>query len=85
LVLLLVGTGMTVAARRMRAMGCLEEVRHPAATGAWVLMAIGIVVMFSQLIRVVPAGNVGVVDFFGTVSPVSHKAGSTSSTRWPAS
>ncbi len=75
LVLLLVGAGMTVAARRTRAMARLEEVRRPAAAGAWILIAIGIVVMFSQLIRVVPAGNVGVVDFFGTVSPVSRKAG----------
>ncbi len=74
LVLLLAGIFMTVAARRM-GVGHLEEARRPAAAGAWVLMAIGIVVMFSQLIRVVPAGNVGVVDFFGTVSPVSRKAG----------
>jgi regulator of protease activity HflC (stomatin/prohibitin superfamily) len=75
LVLLLVGTGMTVAARRTRALDRMEEARRPAAAGAMVLMAIGIVVMLSQLIRVVPAGNVGVVDFFGTVSPVSRKAG----------
>ncbi len=75
LVLLLVGTGMTVAARRTRALDRMEEARRPAAAGAMVLMAIGIVVMLSQLVRVVPAGNVGVVDFFGTVSPVSRKAG----------
>jgi regulator of protease activity HflC (stomatin/prohibitin superfamily) len=75
LVLLLVGTGMTVTARRTRALDRMEEARRPAAAGAMVLMAIGIVVMLSQLIRVVPAGNVGVVDFFGTVSPVSRKAG----------
>ncbi len=75
LVLLLVGTGMTVTARRTRALDRMEEARRPAAAGAMVLMAIGIVVMLSQLVRVVPAGNVGVVDFFGTVSPMSRKAG----------
>jgi prohibitin 1 len=34
-----------------------------------------LLIAFSQLFTVVPAGNVGVVDFFGTVSNVTLKAG----------
>nr|MCU0232213.1 prohibitin family protein [Acidobacteriota bacterium] len=75
LVLLLVGVGMTVAARQTRALDRMEVARRPAAAGAMVLIAIGLVVMLSQVIRVVPAGHVGVVDFFGNVDPVSRKAG----------
>jgi regulator of protease activity HflC (stomatin/prohibitin superfamily) len=33
------------------------------------------VVAVSQMLTVIPAGHVGVVDFFGTVSPVTLKAG----------
>jgi prohibitin 1 len=40
-----------------------------------VVAAIAVVVALSQCVTVVPAGNVGVVDLFGSVSPVSLKAG----------
>ena len=39
------------------------------------VVAVAGVVALSQLFTVVPAGHVGVVDFFGTVSPTSLKAG----------
>jgi prohibitin 1 len=36
---------------------------------------LAVVVAFSQMLTVIPAGHVGVVDFFGSVSPVTLKAG----------
>jgi regulator of protease activity HflC (stomatin/prohibitin superfamily) len=39
------------------------------------LAALAVVVAASQFVTVVPAGHVGVVDFFGTVSPNALKAG----------
>jgi len=54
-------------------------VGHPfgrAVGGApLVIAAAASVVAAGQCVTVVPAGHVGVVDFFGTVSPVSLKAG----------
>ena len=44
----------------------------------WPLLVAGLVFLggaFSQTISVVPAGSVGVVDFFGKVSPITLKAG----------
>jgi prohibitin 1 len=47
-----------------------------AVGGAPLLVVIlGVVLAVSQLITVIPAGNVGVVDFFGSVSPGTLKAG----------
>jgi regulator of protease activity HflC (stomatin/prohibitin superfamily) len=39
------------------------------------IAAVAAVVALAQCLTVVPAGHVGVVDFFGTVSPTSLKAG----------
>jgi regulator of protease activity HflC (stomatin/prohibitin superfamily) len=43
--------------------------------GAGVVALLTAVVAVSQMLTVIPAGHVGVVDFFGTVSPVTLKAG----------
>jgi regulator of protease activity HflC (stomatin/prohibitin superfamily) len=43
--------------------------------GAGVVALLAAVVAVSQMLTVIPAGHVGVVDFFGTVSPVTLKAG----------
>jgi len=46
-----------------------------AGAGALVVLALGVLTALSQFLTVIPAGHVGVVDFFGSVSPVSLKAG----------
>jgi prohibitin 1 len=43
--------------------------------GAGVVALVAALVTVSQVLTVIPAGHVGVVDFFGTVSPVTLKAG----------
>ena len=44
-------------------------------TGAGIVALVAALVAVSQVLTVIPAGHVGVVDFFGTVSPVTLKAG----------
>jgi prohibitin 1 len=43
--------------------------------GSGIVALLAAVVAVSQMLTVIPAGHVGVVDFFGTVSPVTLKAG----------
>jgi prohibitin 1 len=43
--------------------------------GAGLIGGLATLVAVSQVLTVIPAGHVGVVDFFGTVSPVTLKAG----------
>jgi regulator of protease activity HflC (stomatin/prohibitin superfamily) len=43
--------------------------------GAGLVGLVAVLVAVSQMLTVIPAGHVGVVDFFGTVSPVTLKAG----------
>ena len=43
--------------------------------GAGIVALVAALVAVSQVLTVIPAGHVGVVDFFGTVSPVTLKAG----------
>jgi prohibitin 1 len=45
------------------------------ASGAGLVALVFVLIALSQLFTVVPAGNVGVVDFFGTVSNNTLKAG----------
>lgn len=46
-----------------------------SSTFAGLLTGVFLLIALSQMFTVVPAGNVGVVDFFGTVSDVTLKAG----------
>jgi regulator of protease activity HflC (stomatin/prohibitin superfamily) len=43
--------------------------------GSGLVGLVAVLVAVSQMLTVIPAGHVGVVDFFGTVSPVTLKAG----------
>jgi prohibitin 1 len=43
--------------------------------GAGIVALVAALVAVSQVLTVIPAGHVGVVDFFGTVSPMTLKAG----------
>jgi regulator of protease activity HflC (stomatin/prohibitin superfamily) len=43
--------------------------------GTGIVALVAALVAASQVLTVIPAGHVGVVDFFGTVSPVTLKAG----------
>ncbi|OFV79934.1 MAG: membrane protease subunit, stomatin/prohibitin [Acidobacteria bacterium RBG_13_68_16] len=43
--------------------------------GVGIVALLAALVAVSQVLTVIPAGHVGVVDFFGTVSPVTLKAG----------
>jgi regulator of protease activity HflC (stomatin/prohibitin superfamily) len=45
------------------------------SAGAGIVALLVAVVAVSQILTVIPAGHVGVVDFFGTGSPVTLKAG----------
>ncbi len=74
LIVTIVGVVATLATRHQRSRQ-LEAARKPVSLGASVLIVVGIVIMLAQVIVVVPAGHVGVVDIFGNVSPVSRKAG----------
>ena len=49
----------------------LAQYKLPLVVGGLVFLGVA----FSQTISVVPAGSVGVVDFFGKVSPLTLKAG----------
>ena len=49
----------------------LTQYKLPLVVGGLVFLGVA----FSQTISVVPAGSVGVVDFFGKVSPLTLKAG----------
>jgi prohibitin 1 len=51
------------------------EVVGASRGGVGALGVLAVLVAFSQMLTVVPAGHVGVVDFFGSVSPVTLKAG----------
>jgi prohibitin 1 len=50
-------------------------VEGASRAGAGIVAVLAALVAVSQVLTVIPAGHVGVVDFFGTVSPVTLKAG----------
>jgi len=50
-------------------------VEGASRAGAGIVAVLAALVALSQMLTVIPAGHVGVVDFFGTVSPVTLKAG----------
>jgi prohibitin 1 len=50
-------------------------VEGASRAGAGIVAVLAVLVALSQMLTVIPAGHVGVVDFFGTVSPVTLKAG----------
>jgi prohibitin 1 len=66
-----------VAARRaaVRASGGEGAVAQAVGGVPLAVAAVAVLVALSQCFTVVPAGNVGVVDFFGSVSPDTLKAG----------
>ncbi len=68
-----------VAVAALVASVSLRSRRDPAvrrgAPGALLIAAIAAIVAVAQCFTVVPAGHVGVVDFFGTVSDTTLKAG----------
>ena len=51
------------------------EVAAAGRSGVGIVGILAVLVAFSQMLTVIPAGHVGVVDFFGSVSPVTLKAG----------
>lgn len=78
LVALLVAVVAVVAVRKL-AVEADDPLRAHAARSARTVLSLVIVgavgVAFVQLVRIVPAGHVGVVDLFGVVRPDSLKAG----------
>jgi prohibitin 1 len=50
-------------------------VEGASRAGAGIVAVLAVLIALSQMLTVIPAGHVGVVDFFGTVSPVTLKAG----------
>ena len=52
-----------------------DSVAAASRSGALAILVIAAVVALFQCFTVIPAGNVGVVDFFGSVSPETLKAG----------
>jgi prohibitin 1 len=78
LVALLVAVVAVVAVRKL-AVEADDPLRAQAARSARAVLSLAIVgavvVAFVQLVRIVPAGHVGVVDLFGVVRPESLKAG----------
>lgn len=78
LVALLVAVVAVVAVRKL-AVEADDPLRAHAARSARTVLALvivgAVVVAFVQLVRIVPAGHVGVVDLFGVVRPESLKAG----------
>jgi regulator of protease activity HflC (stomatin/prohibitin superfamily) len=50
-------------------------VRRGGGLAALAIGVLGALIATSQILTVIPAGHVGVVDFFGSVSPTSLKAG----------
>ena len=78
LVALLVAVVAVVAVRKL-AVEADDPLRAHAARSARAVLALvivgAVVVAFVQLVRIVPAGHVGVVDLFGVVRPDSLKAG----------
>ncbi|MGE5315219.1 MAG: prohibitin family protein [Acidobacteriota bacterium] len=73
LISVLIALGAFIAYRKASSYNGPERARMAAVTmTAGVLFAL---LALAQCFTVVPAGNVGVVDFFGTVSPNTLKAG----------
>lgn len=66
-----------IAWSKLAAAGRGDNLAVAGATRAGAGLIAGIATLFaaSQVLTVIPAGHVGVVDFFGTVSPVTLKAG----------
>jgi len=62
-------------ATRKKAVGEHNETYRAPMAASGAVAIISLVVMFSQIFTVIPAGNVGVVDIFGTVSDITLKAG----------
>jgi len=74
--ILAIGAGLAWRGTRQRVVrDQYAAVRQGAATGMAAVAVFGTVLALSQFLTVVPAGHVGVVDFFGSVSPTSLKAG----------
>jgi regulator of protease activity HflC (stomatin/prohibitin superfamily) len=75
-VILAVFAGLAWQGTRRRAVrDQYAAVQQGAATGLAAVAVLGVLIALSQFLTVVPAGHVGVVDFFGSVSPISLKAG----------
>lgn len=75
-VILAIGAGLAWSGTRRRAVrDQYAAVQQGAATGMAAVAVLGALLALSQFLTVVPAGHVGVVDFFGSVSPTSLKAG----------
>ncbi|MBP1620680.1 MAG: band 7 protein [Acidobacteria bacterium] len=74
--ILAIGAGLAWRSTRRRTVrDQYAAVQQGAATGMAAVAVFGTVLALSQFLTVVPAGHVGVVDFFGSVSPSSLKAG----------
>jgi len=74
--ILAIGAGLAWRNTRRRVVrDQYAAVQQGAATGMAAVAVFGTVLALSQFLTVVPAGHVGVVDFFGSVSPTSLKAG----------
>jgi len=74
--ILAIGAGLAWRSTRRRTVrDQYAAVQQGAAAGTAAVAAIGALIALSQFLTVVPAGHVGVVDFFGSVSPSSLKAG----------
>jgi prohibitin 1 len=70
----LLALALLAALRRRAGTGPAVPARAAAALVTLVALLLGAVALL-QAVTVVPAGHVGVVDFFGTVSPMTLKAG----------
>lgn len=66
---------VALSALRRRVRGAPGPVAGGASGLLWLIVLVLGGVTFLQAVTVIPAGHVGVVDFFGTVSPGTLKAG----------
>ena len=75
LVIAALATYASISGRRRLAGMAGAAAGKAAGNLSALLAAAAVAVALSQVLTVVPAGHVGVVDFFGTVSPTPLKAG----------
>jgi regulator of protease activity HflC (stomatin/prohibitin superfamily) len=71
----LVAVGGVVAWGRLGKLAHAGDIAGAGRAGAGAVALLGVLLALAQMLTVIPAGHVGIVDFFGSVSPDTLKAG----------
>ena len=71
----LVAAAALVAYARLGKLAHAGDVAGAGRAGAAAVAGLGVLLALAQMLTVIPAGHIGVVDFFGSVSPDTLKAG----------